>query len=445
VIPPGEVRAAWPAEIARARGERGGLGAAAGRALLLLAVPLCLVWLPVGNVPGAGNVTASDLTLAALWGLCAWSLATRGLSKVAIEPAALPLLALAIGLLAAVGSELSTSTGRGPFEFFLLLKRFGLAAVLPLAATLFRSPAMGRRMRSVALLSLAALAVFALVPSLQTVLPRPPAFDASESGPRATGLLTNPNDLAYTAVALAVLYGAFFPRRPRLRDRLLLVAALSASGACLVLAASRSGLLGAASALAVVLLSRRIAARTKVTLLLASTAVVVVGLALGGTFERRVARAYEEGRRDENVSSRLHAQRIALLASMRHPLGVGFTGYVAATSGMTRTYTPLGSDSVYFDTLLGAGVLGLLALLALLGTAFRHIRRAAPKGGLRGLVLRAGMVAFAVFGTASIIPMAVALSPLFFSIVAAASYPDEVGPSGAGGFAFTSPARWSPG
>jgi O-antigen ligase len=411
----------WPP--AAAEVERKGALASVARTLLLATVPLCLVWFPIGTIPGAGNVTASDAALATLWILSLWSLATSGLSRVPFRPAAMPLLAILVGLFAAVGSEINAE-GRGSFEFFLFLKRFGLAAVLPLAATLFRSREMGPRLRFITLASLAALAIFALVPSLQVILPRPPEFDASDAGPRATGLLTNPNDLAYTAVALAVLNGAFFPRRPRLLDKLLAAAALVACGACLVLAASRSGLLGGAAALTVVCLSRRVAAGTRLVLILSSALVLVVGLSTGGAFEERVVRVYRQGSEDTNVSSRLLAQRLALVAASRHPLGVGFTGYVEATSEMAGSYTPLGSDSVYFDTLLGAGVLGLLALLSLFFTAVRHVVRTAPEEGSRRTILLAGLLAFAVFGTASIIPISVATSPLYFSLIASACYPD---------------------
>jgi hypothetical protein len=389
-------------------------------------VPLCLVWLPLGSVP-AGNVTVSDAVLAGLWILTIWDLVTRGLSDVDPRTPAMLLLALGIGLLAAIGSELNTRGGKGAFEFFLLLKRFGLAAVLPLAAVRFRSRAMGGWMRGLTLVAIAGLVIFALVPELQAELPRPPEWDANGVGERATALLTNPNDLAYSVVALAILNAAFLPGRPQVMDRFLLAAALGGSGICLVLAASRSGLLGAAAALTIVLTSRRIRARTKAALAACSAIVVVVGLSTSDAFEQRVTRAYRQGSEEENVSSRLDAQRLALRASIRYPLGVGFTGYAEATRGITRNWTPPGADSVYVETLLGAGVLGLAALLTLFATAWRHVVRSAPPTGLRVRILQAGMVAFIVFGTASVIPIAVSVSPLFFSMVAAASYPDARG------------------
>ena len=40
-------------------------------------------------------------------------------------------------------------------------------------------------------------------------------------------------------------------------------------------------------------------------------------------------------------------------------------------------------------------------------------------------MLRAGVVAFLIFGTATVVPISVFLSPLFFQIVGAAAYPDE--------------------
>jgi hypothetical protein len=39
-------------------------------------------------------------------------------------------------------------------------------------------------------------------------------------------------------------------------------------------------------------------------------------------------------------------------------------------------------------------------------------------------VLKGGLVAFLFFGTATVVPISVFLSPLFFSIVSAAAYAD---------------------
>ena len=90
-----------------------------------------------------------------------------------------------------------------------------------------------------------------------------------------------------------------------------------------------------------------------------------------------------------------------------------------------RSFTT--SDSVYLDTLLGAGFLGLACLLGLLHLAWRHVGRAAGPASRRGAVLKGGLLAFLCFGTATVVPISVFLSPLFFSIVGAATYVDADG------------------
>jgi hypothetical protein len=101
---------------------------------------------------------------------------------------------------------------------------------------------------------------------------------------------------------------------------------------------------------------------------------------------------------------------------------VGYTGFARASSAGRPTLTLVTSDSLYFDTLLAAGFPGILCLLSLLLIAWRHVAcsRAASLPGVR--ILKGGLLAFAVFGTATVVPISVFLSPLFFSIAGAASF-----------------------
>ena len=397
---------------------RRGLVPAAGRALLLASVPLAVVWIPVASLPGLGNVAAADVVLLGLWAATALELALRGAREVEAEPFVVLACASAVGLLAGLGAEIAGHEGTFVLEALLLMKRFGFAAILPLAAALFRSRGVARATRVVTVLCMAAMVLFTLRPELQAHLPRPTTFDPTAMDDRPTGLLTNPNDLAYASVALAVLHAAFLPRRAPLLERAVLAATLAGAAICVVSSGSRSGLIGSAGALAFLTLASGFRRRSKVILLAVSGVVIAAGLSSSPLFHERIERFYRQRLGDENVSSRLEAQWIAVQASAGHPLGVGYQNFLSATSNLRKSYAFTTSDSVYVDTLLGAGIPGLLALLALLAATWRHASRRHDEARR---IRQAGLVAFLLFGTAAVVPISVFLAPLFFWIPAAAA------------------------
>ena len=404
------------------RSARRGLLPLAGRALLLASVPLSVVWIPVASVPGLGNVAASDLVLLGLWAAAALELTLRGARDVEGEPFVLLALAGALGLLAGLGAEVAGHEGTFVLETLLLMKRFGFAAILPLAAALFRSRGVARATRVLTVLCMAAMVLFTLRPELQAYLPRPSTWDPTAMDDRPTGLLTNANDLAYASVALAVLHAAFLPRGARLLERAALAGTLAGAAICVVSSGSRSGLIGSAGALAFLTLASGVRWRSKVVLLAISGVVIAVGLSSSPIFHERIERFYRQRLGDENVSSRLEAQWIAVQASVDHPLGVGYQNFLGATANLRRSYAFTTSDSVYVDTLLGAGVLGLLTLAALLAVTWGQASR---RGGDGRRIRQAGLVAFLLFGTAAVVPISVFLAPLFFWIPAAGALARE--------------------
>jgi O-antigen ligase len=304
------------------------------------------------------------------------------------------------------------------------MKRFGLASILPLAAGLFRSRATNAWTRVLAAAAIAALVAFTLFPDLQLVLPRKEDWDpeAFAREGRAIGLVANPNDFAYQSVGLAILHAALLPRRPRILDRVLLGAVLAGSAFCLVSSGSRSAVLGAAGAVSYILLSSGTKGAAKLALIATVLGVVSLGLSQSTVFEERLGSAYRKGLREENVNSRLDAQWIAMRTSLAYPLGVGFSEFEAATERAGTYLTLPTTDSVYFDTLLGAGFLGLCCLLGLFWTAWRHVGRSVVVGQRRVNLLRAGLLAFLLFGSATVVPVSIFLSPLFFSLVGMASH-----------------------
>jgi O-antigen ligase len=415
VITPSPDAVAISAPFAAPAARRGPLPLA-GRGLLLLSIPLSIVWIPVANVPGLGNVALADVVLLALWGAVGCELTLRGARGVRRSPLVIVAVAAAIGLLAGLGAEIEGFDRTWILEALHLMKRFGFAAILPLAAALFRAPGVSRATRVLTLLCMGAMVLFVARPELQAHLPRPAAWDPADMDDRPTGLLTNANDLAYASVGLAVLHAAFLPRGARLAGRAALAATLAGGAYCVLSSGSRSGLIGSALAVAFVVGVSRIRRRTKVLLLGVSAAAILGGLSASAIFHERMERFYRERLADENVSSRLEAQWIAVQAALARPLGVGYQNFLPATSSIRERYAFTTSDSVYTDTLLGAGFLGLAALVGVLALAW-HQASAPGDDGRR--IRQAGLVAFLFFGTASVIPMSVFVAPLFFWIPAA--------------------------
>lgn len=403
------------AAVPREDGRRG-LIPLAGRGLLLLSIPLSIVWIPVANLPGLGNVAIADVVLMLLWGAVATELAVRGARGAPSVPFLIVAVPAVIGVLAGLGAEVAGFDRTWIVEALHLMKRFGIAAIVPLAAALFRAPGISRATRAITLLSMGAMVLFVVRPDLQAHLPRPAAWDPTEMDDRPTGLLTNANDLAYASVGLAVLHAAFLPPRPSLAARAALAATLAGGAYCVLSSGSRSGLLGSALAVAFVLLVSRLRWRTKALLVGVSAAAIVGGLSASAIFHERMERFYRERLADENVSSRLEAQWIAVEASIARPLGVGYQNFLPATASIRERYAFTTSDSVYTDTLLGAGFLGLGALAVLLALVWTQAS-AGRDDGRR--VRQAGLLAFLFFGTASVIPLSVFVAPLFFWIPAA--------------------------
>jgi hypothetical protein len=419
-----------PAPRAAVAGDSG--VAALGRVFLVAAVPLSLIWIPVAHIPGAGNVAAGDVALFGLWALTVVAILTRSGLGVGASPALLAALPAAIGLFAATGAALTFTDATAVLEFAHFMKRFGLAAIIPLASARFGSAGTGRWMRAASAIMIGVLVALVLDPSLQAWLPRPEDWDdhfALEQ--RATGSVTNPNDLAYASVALLVLHGSFFPRRPRALDWAVLAAVIAGAAVSLFSSGSRSGAMGAAAALTWFVARAPLPLRAKAAVAAGALALGVAGLSYSAVFEQRVNELYTHGVHEVNVSSRLEAQWIAVQTSLSHPFGVGYAGFERAAGNVAKLVNLETSDSVFSDTLLGAGFGGLACLLAVLWIAWRHAGRAIVADDAAGYARQAGLVAFVAFGTATVVPVSVFLAPLFFTLIGSASYGRGRPPGGA--------------
>jgi O-antigen ligase len=407
-----------PLRIAAHAPPRDGALARAGRALLLVAIAGSLVWFPIART-GAGTIAGSDAALISLWALTILDLLLRGTSDVDVDSASIAVLAIFIALLAAFGSALTRSSATGPFEFMLFMKRFGLAAIIPLAAARFGSPSLGRSLRVLTALGMATFVVFALRPELHDLLPKPDDFQEGIRE-RAMGTGMNPNNLAYAAIALAILHAALLPRRAGRGGKLALGAVLAGAGFCVVVSGSRSGLLGGVAALGYLIARSPMGAKAKLAVSTGAAAVLVIGLSVSPVFQERLGRLYREGAGEANVQGRMHAQWLAVQTSIEHPLGVGYRNIQWASRSSDTYYAFATTDSVYLDTLLGAGIAGLLALVLLFRACWRRISRAREHPRVE-MTLRAGLVAFLTFGAATVVPMSIFLAPLFYAVVSGGS------------------------
>src|SRR4051812_26725833 len=108
------------------------------RALLSLtiaaALPASVIWWPVADLPGLGQLTAGDLTLAFAWCLTLPLVFSRRTNKLQRIAGAILVAVVSPGLLACFGAYLYSADSPLLLEFGMYMKRFGLAAILPLSA-----------------------------------------------------------------------------------------------------------------------------------------------------------------------------------------------------------------------------------------------------------------------------------------------------------------------
>ncbi|HET9014445.1 MAG TPA: O-antigen ligase family protein [Thermomicrobiaceae bacterium] len=413
------------------------LRAAAARVLIAVVPVATVVWVPVATIPGLGHLTLLDVVLLALWPLALLGLRERrASSRAAGRALRIALLALLPGLFAGLGLLVFAGAGSAAVpdassgaagEVLLQVKRFGAAAILPLALLVDDSPRLRRACAASLLLVSLAMTAFALHPAFRAALPVQSAVSASfGAGDRQSGLVANPNDYAYLAILTLAMLAALSAGRDVRRSAralMLLAGAVGAYGA-LMLSGSRSGLVGLLAGVLYLLARGRLAHRHQALVALAVVALLVVGLAGSAVFRDRLARTVTQGTAEPSLAGRLDAQRVLLAVWAANPLGVGYQNFVPVSRHYS-TAQPFvdveGSDSIYVDTLAASGPLGLLALLALLASAWRHLGGLPPEQPVQTDLLRAGWLAMVVIGLSTIAPLSVFVAPYFFLLVGCAA------------------------
>jgi O-antigen ligase len=219
------------------------------------------------------------------------------------------------------------------------------------------------RMRLVVGAYIAGAVIFATLAVLALFVPYP-GHDtlAGESATRATGLFKDPNVFGPFLIpaALILLEESLHPRLLRLR-RPVMVAMLAVLVLGVMFAYSRAAWLNLAVAVVVmlgVMAMREDAGRRAATALALVAAVGVVGgaaIVLTGSTQFLEQRAQVQS----YDTQRFTAQRTGVKLAEEHTLGVG--------PGQFEQDTPVSAHSIYIRVLAEQGVLGLAALVALLG------------------------------------------------------------------------------
>jgi O-antigen ligase len=392
----------------------------------LLAVPSSLFWLPIFRFQELGNVVLGD---AVGMLLIATTLGTFIFARRTPQDRQLFWIfgyAVLIGIAAEVGaSTFRESDSLFIQEFSVHMKRFGLAAILPLAMRYSQQQLLLRAGAFVLLGCDLGMTITSMFPDVREMLPIAETFDEAAMLGRATGIVSNPNDLAYIsilcAVSVALATTAF--RNRAVAYALLTLTAL-ASLINLVLSASRSGLLGLAAGFLYFVFRSRTSLLRRTLLLKVLIGVLVAGWIYNELFQERLFAVYVERQNESNFSARLEAQSIAIQAALRHPLGVGFSNFTKATADLigSASFSYLtGSDSIYCDTLLAAGLAGLACLIICFLRCWRLGDRLGPSRGNVAALYRSGLTAVFVFGLATASPASVFVSATFFYLIGTAA------------------------
>jgi hypothetical protein len=386
-----------------------------GQVLLATLVPVVLLWYPITKIPGVGTLTLQDVLLMVLWLIVAVEVSFFRAWRGRYRPLTVAGLGLALALLTALGSVVSVDGADGPLEFSLMMKRFGLAAIIPAAAALYMSPLVERLIYWTSGFSVLALLLASLFPVLRDAVPASALIDLESTGQRATGIITNPNDLAYTAMILGAVFVSLGYRKARSAWSASVFVMLAA-GWCIVLSGSRSGLVAASGAVSYMLLRSSMRPSRKLAFLAVTVGIAVAGVSYSDVFSERLQTVVEQRVGEDSVASRLDAQEVAFRTSLSFPLGVGYLAFpqVTASFSSSRYFSSVStSDSVYFDTLLASGFLGLLAFLKLSQQLWRLIQ-SSERPRVVVSTIGAAVIGTLIAGFATMTPVSYFIAPLFF-------------------------------
>lgn len=401
--------------------------------VLLLVLPCTVFWLPLHSDEALGTLTLLDCTLLALW---ATSLALFFGSHtehplLARRCAAVCIFGLLVGCCYAVATVVFGQTVNLNRDLLRFMKIFGFPSIIPLSVCLASRV---RRIHAIltgsALVSIVFNAGIALT-GYQDQLPLFSRFSdlSGVQSFRPTGAVSNPNDYAYISIAgLAVALASWCSvktSRKLVRGfcSLAIVAALYG----IVTSGSRSAMVGLLCGALYYTMRQNSSIAARVGLAGAVIVFVASGWQLSEVFRERLDTALTQKTEELNFAGRLEAQTIALRSWVSWPLGVGASNMPDATApyaGNAQWVVSVqGSDSIYVDTLLGAGIAGLAFLLLCLGSCWKLAASSVETS--RTGVLRAGILSMLCIGFASVAPATSFVAPFFFVIVGLAALPES--------------------
>lgn len=402
-------------------------------AVLLSVLPLTVFWLPLFDSDTLGTLTLLDCALIMLWvTTLALFLGTRTqVPSLGRHCAGVCVLAVLIGGGYAIGTTVFGQTSNLGRDLLRFMKIFGFPSIIPLSVCL------ASRVRRIYQMLIGS-ALFSIgfnvgIPftSYQDKLPLFSRFSdlSAVQVYRPTGAVSNPNDYAYISIAGLLFALAWLgSRRPTRLARIVCFMAVVASLYGIVTSGSRSAMVGIFCGAIYYVTSRPDSIATKVRFGSAVLLFVACGWQLSGVFRERMDMALTQRGQEPNFAGRLEAQTISLRTWTAWPLGVGSSNMAEATApyaiGSQGIGAVEGSDSIYVDILLGAGIGGLACLLLCFGSCWK-LASTASLGRSRSGMLRAGMLSMFCIGFASLAPATSFVAPFFFTIVGLAALPEE--------------------
>jgi O-antigen ligase len=338
------------------------------------------------------------------------------------------LLAVLIAAWCALGSVIFGNTAQSASDLLRFLKIFGLPSIIPLSICLASRFPIRQTLVASAVLSLS----FNVVVPFTGYQDKLPLFTQHHTlsevqTSRPSGAVSNPNEYAYMSLAGLAFAMSWWlgNKRPSIVSRPLCAVAVVVAVYGVVSSGSRSGIVGLFCGFLYYVLKGKASAAKRASLVGVLLLAMAVGWQISDVFRKRMGTALAERSQEINFVGRVEAQTVAIRTWAAWPLGVGFSNMPEATTpyawGTQWVTAVAGSDSIYVDFLLGAGIGGFTFLLFCLGNCWK-LATAMPLDR-RGAALRGGIVGILCCGFASLAPATVFVAPFFFALVGLSALP----------------------
>ena len=398
--------------------------------LILLSVfPCTVLWYPILRSSAFGNLVLLDLVYLALWATTLALVVHRNrLLPLGRRLANVCVFAVLAGLCSIVGTVLYGQTASLVTDLLRHMRICGFPSIIPLSMYVASRERISRWVTISALLSI----TFSIGIQLTGYQERLPLFQEfsrlnDEQMFRPTGAVSNPNEFGYMSMlgfAFAIVLYLTTRKGSGFQRVLCLVAAAAALWG-VIISASRSAIVGILCGVIYYFAKQRMSSARKLVIVGLLLSVLVIGWRTAPVFQDRMNLAMTQRLGEANVAGRLDAQLVALRTWCHWPLGVGFSNRIEATSLYLGEFLSAveGSDNIYVDYLLSAGIQGLAFLLLCFAACWRLVRVVNITS--RTAVLQAAIVGVLACGFGSVAPAMMFLAPFFFAVVGTAALPER--------------------